>query len=215
MWRGVPFLYFNEKMADVISITKIPSVSIQSSFSWETIIAAFISGLVPAAISLYVIKKNNENVKRQQKQNNDNIKYQQKQEYNRHYSAYLRVVLSEYAAKVNKVKNAYGDFTAQLVGEPNLYKILLNAIDEMESAKASLLISLPRSSGVGLINSVEQLSSEILAFTKDESSRYRHYGAKCDIETVTAAYDFFIYQAKTYLSRYSFDNTEETDSRFL
>lgn len=93
MWLGIPFIYVQERLADTISISKIPSISIESSFSSETIIAAFISGLVPALISLYVIR-----------QNNESVRYQQKQENKRHYSAHLRVVVSEYAYQLNKVK---------------------------------------------------------------------------------------------------------------
>ncbi|MDH8255120.1 hypothetical protein QIG07_26955, partial [Klebsiella pneumoniae] len=69
-----------------------------SSFSWETIIAAFISGLVPALISLYVIKNNNES-----------IRYQQKQEDKRHFSAHMRVVISEYAYQLSKVKEIHAE----------------------------------------------------------------------------------------------------------
>ncbi|MDH8378132.1 hypothetical protein QIG63_27015, partial [Klebsiella pneumoniae] len=92
MWLGIPFLYVKERLADTVTIDKIPSITVDSSFSWETIIAAFISGLVPALISLYVIKNNNES-----------IRYQQKQEDKRHFSAHMPVVISEYAYQLSKV----------------------------------------------------------------------------------------------------------------
>ncbi|ENG6160567.1 hypothetical protein AB9N90_002784 [Klebsiella pneumoniae] len=137
MWLGIPFLYVKERLADTVTIDKIPSITVDSSFSWETIIAAFISGLVPAFISLYVIKKNNES-----------IRYQQKQEDKRHYSAHMRVVISEYAYQLSKVKEIHAEwlrFSSMLssVKTSELEDKMSDALLELERYKASLLISIP------------------------------------------------------------------------
>ncbi|XOL89107.1 hypothetical protein ACLB6F_13210 [Enterobacter hormaechei] len=99
MWLGIPFLYVQERLADTISIDKIATVSVDSSFSWETIIAAFISGLVPAMISLYVIR-----------QNNESVRYQQSREDKRYYAAHVRLNVSEYAYHLTKVKELHSEW---------------------------------------------------------------------------------------------------------
>lgn len=201
MWPGVPFLYFNEKMADVISISKIPSIFIESSFSWETLIAAFLSGLVPAAISFYVIKKNNEN-----------IRYQQKQEYNRHLLAHLRIAISNFASQVDKVRRIhFNDLKGKFYGAAiNIPEIMLNAINEMEGAKASLLISIPEDGNeFQLRNLIVNLSSKLSDIRGKDSYRYRGTEMEDDIRDMNWAYDCFISGANRYLSHYSFYDFEQ------
>lgn len=198
MWPGVPFLYFNEKMADSISISKIPSISIQSPFSWETIIAAFISGLVPALISFYVIKKNN-----------DSVRYQQKQEYNRHYLAHLRMVISEYVSQVDKVKRIHFNSIRNKFEHAgiNAPEMMFNAINELEGAKASLLISIPDDGyGAQFKFQVNLLSSKLIEIRGKYSIGYRSYEVDDDARDMDWAYDAFIVQANSYLSRYLFDD---------
>ncbi|EHR9670930.1 hypothetical protein FHK96_18500 [Escherichia coli] len=160
MWLGIPFIYVQERLADTISISKIPSISIESSFSSETIIAAFISGLVPALISLYVIR-----------QNNESVRYQQKQENKRHYSAHLRVVVSEYAYQLNKVKEIHAEWVSVSTTMiqyklTSLEEKMSEALLELERFKVSLLISIPDDEDGALfkksINTIsEKLSSLI------------------------------------------------------
>lgn len=198
MWPGVPFLYYNEKMANAISISKIPSISIQSSFSWETIIAAFISGLVPALISFYVIKKNNESVR-----------YQQKQEYNRHYLAHLRMVISEYVSQVDKVKRIHFNSIKNKFEYTgiNVPEMMFNAMNELEGAKASLLISIPDDEyGAQFKSKVNYLSLKLIEIRGKDSIRYRRDEIDNDARDMNWAYDAFIVQANSYLSRYLFDD---------
>lgn len=136
MWLGIPFLYVHERVADTISIDKIATVSVDSSFSWETIIAAFISGLVPALISLYVIR-----------QNNESVRYQQSREDKRIYAAHVRVNVSEYAYQLTKVNELHTEWIregriAYSLTRPEIEKRMSDALLELEKYKVSLLISI-------------------------------------------------------------------------
>jgi hypothetical protein len=140
MWLGIPFLFVKERLADTISIDKIPTISVDSSFSWETIFAAFLSGLVPAIISIYVIRENNKAVK-----------YQQEREDKRNANTHLRVILSDYAYQLSKVFNLYRVWASS---ENTGYSFNNQSIQEMKDAlsglnryRISLLISIPNNSG--------------------------------------------------------------------
>ncbi len=156
MWLGIPFLYVKERLADTISIDKIPTVSLDSSFSWETIIAAFLSGLVPAIISLYVINENNKSVR-----------YQQSREDKRNYASHVRLNVSEYAYQLTKVKAIH---SAWLLGG-NIYSDKRqkefedkanDALNELERYKVSLLISIPDdTAGLTFKKSITDISSAL------------------------------------------------------
>ncbi|MGK3359898.1 hypothetical protein ACSLNB_00240 [Citrobacter portucalensis] len=189
MWLGIPFLYVRERLADTISIDKIPMISVDSSFSWETIIGAFISGLVPALISLYVIRKNNES-----------IRYQQNQEDKRQYSAHMRVVISEYAYQLSKVKEIHSEWVraVQLLNKIKSVELearMSDALLELGRFKASLLISIPDDdAGVLFKESINNISNYLNEKIKNASSSSR-------VEKMWADdYDLFISKANEYLN---------------
>ena len=190
MWLGIPFLYVKERVADTISIDKLPLVSVDTSFSWETIIAAFISGLVPALISIYVIKENN-----------DSIKYQQAQEDRRQYSAHIRVVVSEYVYQLNSVMVSYTQWIHRHSStfEPidkDLIKKVSSALTELERFKVSLLISIPEDdAGKSFKVKVNDISNALSNIIKKKSP------TKSDIEIWDGMYLEFISIANQYLTR--------------
>nr|WP_282561831.1 hypothetical protein [Providencia sp. PROV188] len=63
-WKGIPYsLDAKDIMESVNSITtvavdKIPTVIVSTSFSWETVVAAFLSALIPSLIAWYALKNN-------------------------------------------------------------------------------------------------------------------------------------------------------------
>ncbi|MDG0445342.1 hypothetical protein [Klebsiella pneumoniae] len=190
MWLGIPFLYVKERLADTVTIDKIPSITVDSSFSWETIIAAFISGLVPALISLYVIKNNNES-----------IRYQQKQEDKRHFSAHMRVVISEYAYQLSKVQEIHAEclrFSSMFssVKTSELADKMSDALLELERYKASLLISIPED------DAGRKFKEEINEISESLSEQIK-YGLKTTkMEKVwNDDYDAFISNSNRYLNK--------------
>lgn len=66
-WLGIPFNFANEisRTDTVVEITKLPSLVIDSGFSWEGIIGSLIAGCIPAFIAWKTIKSNNEVMRRQ------------------------------------------------------------------------------------------------------------------------------------------------------
>lgn len=189
MWLGIPFLYVRERLSDTISIDKIPMISVDSSFSWETIIGAFISGLVPALISLYVIRKNNES-----------IRYQQNQEDKRQYSAHMRVVISEYAYQLSKVKEIHSEWVLagrlfNQIKSVELEARMSDALLELGRFKASLLISIPDDdAGVLFKDSINNISKSL---TEKISGSYS--GSRVE-KMWTDDYDLFISKANEYLN---------------
>lgn len=66
-WTGIPFPFIETLTKDslALQITKLPTLVINSSFSWESILGSFIAGSIPAIIAWKTIKYNNELIKRQ------------------------------------------------------------------------------------------------------------------------------------------------------
>ena len=189
MWLGIPFLYVKERVADTISIDKLPLVSVDTSFSWETIFAAFISGLVPALISIYVIN-----------QSNNSIRYQQAQEDKRQYSAHIRVVISEYVYQLNRVMGHYTEWACIPISydfkRPALEEKMSSALTELERFKVSLLISIPEDdAGKSFKVKVNDISNVLSNIIKKKAP------AKSDIELWDGMYLEFISLANQYLTR--------------
>ena len=189
MWLGIPFLYVHERLADTISIDKIATVSVDSSFSWETIIAAFISGLVPALISLYVIRHNNESVR-----------YQQSREDKRHYAAHVRLNVSEYAYHLTKLKELHTEWLNEggfghSFTRPDIEKRMSAALLELEKYKVSLLISIiDDEKGIAFKNSINDIHKYLSELIK------KHHRILVDSMGWPSKYSGFISDANKYLN---------------
>ena len=59
-WSGVPHPFTSINYLDYgfLSVTKIPKIVVDSGFAWDSVLGAFIAGLIPAYIAWYTIKKN-------------------------------------------------------------------------------------------------------------------------------------------------------------
>ncbi len=189
MWLGIPFLYVKERVADTISIDKIATVSVDSSFSWETIIAAFISGLVPALISLYVIR-----------QNNESVRYQQSREDKRNYAAHVRINVSEYAYQLTKVHELHTEWLREgRIGysftRPDIEKKMSDALLELEKYKVSLLISiLEDEKGCAFKKSINDIHTYLSTIIK------KHISTMENSMGWTGRYSGFISDANKYLN---------------
>ncbi|HAS0715206.1 TPA: hypothetical protein I3288_002567 [Enterobacter hormaechei subsp. steigerwaltii] len=189
MWLGIPFLYVQERLADTISIDKIATVSVDSSFSWETIIAAFISGLVPAMISLYVIR-----------QNNESVRYQQSREDKRNYAAHVRLNVSEYAYHLTKVKELHSEWVNEGIKgvsykRPEIEKNMSVALLELEKYKVSLLISiLEDEKGLSFKKSINDIQGYLSGVI------IKKYASINDSSDWVDKYSHFISDANKYLN---------------
>lgn len=59
-WLGVPHRFFSDGSLEYsfLNVTKIPKIVVDSGFAWDSVLGAFIAGLIPAYIAWYTIKKN-------------------------------------------------------------------------------------------------------------------------------------------------------------
>ncbi|EOG2427390.1 TPA: hypothetical protein ACKRC9_001100 [Proteus mirabilis] len=63
-WKGIPYSLVNKGIMESINsittveVDKIPTVVVSTSFSWETVVAAFFSALIPSLIAWYALKHN-------------------------------------------------------------------------------------------------------------------------------------------------------------
>lgn len=59
-WLGVPHPFLSGNYVDYsfLNVTKIPKIIVDSGFAWDSVLGAFIAGLIPAYIAWYTIKKN-------------------------------------------------------------------------------------------------------------------------------------------------------------
>jgi len=59
-WPGIPHPFFTGNYQDYgyLSLTRIPKIVVDSGFAWDSVLGAFIAGLIPAYIAWYTIKKN-------------------------------------------------------------------------------------------------------------------------------------------------------------
>lgn len=59
-WSGIPHPFTSIDYLDYgfLSVTNIPKIVVDSGFAWDSVLGAFIAGLIPAYIAWYTIKKN-------------------------------------------------------------------------------------------------------------------------------------------------------------
>lgn len=57
-WQGIPYPLSNILESSYLTVSKIPTVVVDTGFAWENVIGAFIAGVIPAYIAWYTIKKN-------------------------------------------------------------------------------------------------------------------------------------------------------------
>ncbi|HFD6681269.1 TPA: hypothetical protein ACF5RG_001055 [Providencia alcalifaciens] len=63
-WKGIPYSLDAKEIVEsvnnitTVAVDKIPAVVVSTSFSWETVVAAFFSALIPSFIAWYALKHN-------------------------------------------------------------------------------------------------------------------------------------------------------------
>lgn len=57
-WQGIPYPLSNVLESSYLTVSKIPTVIVDTGFAWDSVLGAFIAGLIPAYIAWYTIKKN-------------------------------------------------------------------------------------------------------------------------------------------------------------
>lgn len=63
-WKGIPYPLDSKEIVEsinsitTVAVDKIPTVIVSTSFSWETVVAAFFSALIPSFIAWYALRHN-------------------------------------------------------------------------------------------------------------------------------------------------------------
>ncbi|MBG3012120.1 hypothetical protein GHU01_03765 [Proteus mirabilis] len=63
-WKGIPYSLDTKGIMEsvnniaTVEVDKLPTVVVSTSFSWETVVAAFFSALIPSLIAWYALKHN-------------------------------------------------------------------------------------------------------------------------------------------------------------
>lgn len=157
-WQGVPFSV--EKIVDTVLsspqlahvvLDKIPTVAIESSFSWDTVIAASISGFIPGWIAYLAIRNSYKLADKQHKM-------QSKEKINQD----IRVAAASYVTALNYFATDYNEWVKEvldrrisLVTKESMPDHLRDNIYRAESSKNLLIILIvPDENGMKLLNSM-------------------------------------------------------------
>lgn len=197
-WQGVPFSV--EKIVDTVLSTsqlahvvidKIPTVAIESSFSWDTVIAASISGFIPGWIAFLAIRNSYKLAETQHKM-------QSKEKINQD----IRVAAASYVTALNYCATDYNKWVIEvleqrvsLVSKESMPDRLRDNIYLAESSKNLLIILIfPDENGMKLLNSMgnaQKALDPLLAATATHS----------DILKLRSAVDSFMFSCHEYFLR--------------
>lgn len=66
-WQGVPFLLQSSEFVEskFITLNKIPLISVDTGFGWDTFTSTVLAGLITGGISWYAIRSNNKTLKQE------------------------------------------------------------------------------------------------------------------------------------------------------
>ena len=193
-WQGVPFSV--EKIVDTVLsspqlahvvLDKLPTVAIESSFSWDTVIAAAIPGWIAylAIRNSYKLADKQHNMQSKEKINQD-----------------IRGAAASYATALNYCATDYNEWVNEVlerrisfVSKESMPERLKNNIYLAESSKNLLIILiLPDENGMKLLNSMgnaHKALNPLLAATANRSN----------ILELTSAVNSFMYSCHEYFLR--------------
>lgn len=196
-WQGVPFLLNDFTSTGKgtfqfphVSIDKLPSIIVESSFSWETLIAAIIAGAIPAIIAYVAIQKNNELAILQNKMQSQTKVCEE-----------IRIASASYVTSVNVLASEYTEWSESvkhlgiMLGRFQKPDGLKKAIYDVELSKNTLIILItPDIDGNVLLSKMAETQTALKPFL-DTIARAR------DIEKLNKSNDDFIWQCHEYLQK--------------
>ncbi|MBW2956615.1 hypothetical protein [Hafnia paralvei] len=197
-WQGVPFSV--EKIVDAVLsspqlahvvLDKIPTVAIESSFSWDTVIAASISGFIPGWIAYLAIRNSYKLADKQHKM-------QSKEKINQD----IRVAAASYVTALNYFATDYNEWVKEvldrrisLVTKESMPDHLRDNIYRAESSKNLLIILIfPDENGMKLLNSMGNAQKAITPLLDATATR-------SDVLKLRSAVDSFMFSCHEYFLR--------------
>ncbi|EPY7325293.1 hypothetical protein ACXEI5_002578 [Klebsiella quasipneumoniae] len=164
-WLGIPFplekvegTLFSNYQFSHLTIDKLPSVVVDSSFSWETLLSAIIAGAIPAWIAYKAIRSNNELAT-----------YQNKLQAKTKINEEIRMAAADYVTAVHYISVEYSEWIKGLVNrrvapvselklpeniQENIYKAEL-------SKNALMLLVKPNEAGKVLLSHMAEIKLKL------------------------------------------------------
>lgn len=197
-WQGFPFVL--EKFEETISSTsqlshvvldKIPTVMVDTSFSWDSILSAGIAGFIPGAIAYMAIKNSNALAEKQ-------LKVQSKTKLDDE----IRIAASNYVTAINYLSTDYSawvkevtDRRLSVISKENMPDHLRDNIYRAESNKNLLtLLITPDEQGNKLLKEMGKAQIALDPFLAAKAS-YK------DVMQLRTSVNNFMYACHEYFLR--------------
>lgn len=155
-WPGIPYPFSYSESISSLIIQKLPEVTLNTPFAWETIISSFVAGAIPAWIA-WVAIKNNYRLAKLQANLADKRELVDK----------LRVTALDYTLAINKI----GQLTEEFLKGPEFQEFinggpypqkLQDALDNAQKLERYLLLLIrPDAKGAELLESIIVLNNAV------------------------------------------------------
>ncbi|RNL75726.1 hypothetical protein D7I40_00890 [Citrobacter sp. MH181794] len=193
-WQGIPFVL--EKLEETLSssnlshltIDKLPAVVVESSFSWESLLSAFIAGTIPAYIAYIAIKNSNRLAVLQNKMQSQTKIFEEIRIASANYVTALNMISSEYNQWAKSVRH-HGVVLSVLQMPENLIKIIRDA--ELSKNTLTILI-VPDEDGKKLISKMVDAQNALKPFLNSVAAMH-------DYKMLKKAGDDFTWACHEYL----------------
>ncbi|EQC2550892.1 hypothetical protein ACY3NT_002744 [Enterobacter sichuanensis] len=155
-WMGIPFPLDFIKDAQSLVIEKLPEITLNAPFSWETIISSFVAGAIPAWVGWRAIKNTYQLAVLQNKQTDK-----------KELAEKLRIAALEYVSSIDAVAQKTRDFIDS--GDVHGYTThgvyppyLMDALDKAQRNERNLLLLIrPDSKGIDFLKQITQVNNAV------------------------------------------------------
>lgn len=162
-WQGIPFVFNTHNQELALSISTIPKLLIETPFSWETVISAFIAGALPSIIAIYALRSNYKIVG-----------LQNKLLETKDFKEKFRVAVAEHVSDVILLASAFKQWRAN--GHKDLEKTALGWVPEeivefmnlAEKSKNHLIILIDPEKGEYLIDLLADIQDKLQEYVVDD-----------------------------------------------
>lgn len=162
-WQGIPFVFNTNNQELALSISTIPKLLIETPFSWETVISAFIAGALPSIIAIYALRSNYKIVG-----------LQNKLLETKDFKEKFRVAVAEHVSDVILLASAFKQWRAN--GHRDLEKTALGWVPEevaefmnlAEKSKNHLIILIDPEKGEHLIDLLADIQDKLQEYVVDD-----------------------------------------------
>ncbi|MTC29143.1 hypothetical protein [Providencia alcalifaciens] len=156
-WKGIPCSLDAKEIVEsvnnitTVAVDKIPAVVVSTSFSWETVVAAFFSALIPSLIAWYALKNNYKLAE-----------YQNKLVAQEKWISDFRGILAEYISELTI-------FSSNIITQPHIVTSEDEKKAELYKYKLLLLLGSSTDAEIDFAKSVVSINNLIIELKKSLS----------------------------------------------